>query len=71
MLYTCPLDRNQNYNTVKTIFLFVLIAPFMMAQPIFDKYQSNDQVTYVSISPRMFQMLANMNIDDSNPSIAT
>jgi hypothetical protein len=52
---------------VKTIFLFVLIAPFMMAQPIFDKYQSNDQVTYVSISPRMFQMLANMNIDDSNP----
>ena len=38
----------------------------MMAQSIFDTYQANDQVTYVSISPQMFSMLAkiNINVDD-------
>ena len=35
----------------------------MMAQSIFDTYQANDQVTYVSISPQMFSMLAKININ--------
>lgn len=38
-----------------------------MAQSIFDTYQTNDQVTYVSISPQMFSMLAKLNIDISDP----
>ena len=35
----------------------------MMAQSIFDTYKANDQVTYVSISPQMFSMLAKININ--------
>ena len=35
----------------------------IMAQSIFDTYQANDQVTYVSISPQMFSMLAKININ--------
>ena len=52
---------------MKTTFLFLLITPFVMAQSIFDTYQSDDRVTYVSISPQMFSMLAKLNIDISDP----
>ena len=52
---------------MKTTFLFLLIAPMLMAQSIFDTYQTNDQVTYVSISPQMFSMLAKLNINVEDP----
>ena len=52
---------------MKATFLFLLITPFVMAQSIFDTYQSDDRVTYVSISPQMFSMLAKLNIDISDP----
>ena len=48
---------------MKSTFILLLIAPMMMAQSIFDTYQANDQVTYVSISPQMFSMLAKININ--------
>ena len=52
---------------MRTTFLFLLIAPILMAQSIFDTYQTNDRVTYVSISPQMFSMLSklNINVEDS------
>ena len=52
---------------MKTTILFLLIAPILMGQSIFDNYQNNDRVTYVSISPEMFSMLAklNINVEDS------
>jgi archaellin len=52
---------------MKATFLFLLITPFVMAQSIFDTYQSDDRVTYVSISPQMFSMLTKLNIDISDP----
>ena len=52
---------------MKTTFLFLLIAPMLIAQTIFDTYQTNDQVTYVSISPQMFSMLAKLNINVEDP----
>lgn len=39
----------------------------MMAQSVFETYKSNERVTYVSISPQMFSMLAKLNIDDTDP----
>lgn len=39
----------------------------MMAQSVFDTYKSNERVSYVSISPQMFSMLAKLNIDDTDP----
>ena len=52
---------------MRIIFLFLLSAPILIAQSIFDNYQTNDRVTYVSISPQMFSMLAklNINVEDS------
>jgi hypothetical protein len=52
---------------MKKAFLFLMIAPMMMAQSVFDTYKSNESVTYVSISPQMFSMLAKLNIDDTDP----
>lgn len=44
-----------------------MISPLVLAQSIFDTYKSNDRVTYVSISPQMFSLLAKLNIEDSDP----
>jgi hypothetical protein len=52
---------------MKTTFLFLLIAPVLIAQSIFDTYQTNDRVTYVSISPQMFSMLAKLDINVEDP----
>ena len=51
---------------MRTTFLFLLITPFPMAQSIFDTYQTDDRVTYVSISPQMFSMLAKLNINNED-----
>jgi hypothetical protein len=39
----------------------------LMAQSIFETYQTNDRVTYVSISPQIFSMLAKLNINVEDP----
>ena len=52
---------------MRTIFLFLLSSPILIAQSIFDNYQTNDRVTYVSISPEMFSMLAKLNINVEDP----
>ena len=59
--------NNQIFSFMRTIFLFLLITPLLMAQSIFDTYQTNDRVTYVSISPQMFSMLAKLNINIEDP----
>ncbi|AXG71746.1 hypothetical protein KORDIASMS9_04003 [Kordia sp. SMS9] len=53
----------------KFIVLVMLLAlPVLtFGQNIFEKYADNDNVTYVSIKPRMFKMLADMGIDADDP----
>ena len=47
---------------------FISLAPFFSsAQDIFDKYEDNDQVTFVAMQPKMFQMLAKMSISVDDP----
>ncbi|MDW5289341.1 DUF4252 domain-containing protein [Formosa sp. PL04] len=58
---------NKNPKTMtKKIILFalamVLLPASMMAQSIFEKYSENPNVTYVNIKPKMFQMLAKLDI---------
>lgn len=45
--------------------LAILLMPItaMAQNDIFDKYNDNDNVTYASIKPKMFQMLAKINVD--------
>ncbi|MFV0540605.1 MAG: DUF4252 domain-containing protein [Aestuariibaculum sp.] len=52
---------------------FILVMAIMllpitgMAQDIFDKYENSSDVTYVSIKPKMFQMIAKMGINIEDP----
>jgi len=59
---------NNKTNKMKKNVILVLMALLMMpltsmAQDIFAKYSDNADVTYVNIKPKMFQMLAKMDID--------
>ncbi|WP_435139156.1 DUF4252 domain-containing protein [Formosa sp. A9] len=45
----------------------VLLPASMMAQSIFEKYSENPNVTYVNIKPKMFQMLAKLDISTDDP----
>ena len=50
----------------KAITLFtlaLLLTSSAMAQDIFSKYSDNSKVTYISIKPKMFKLLAKMDID--------
>ncbi|WP_111659329.1 DUF4252 domain-containing protein [Olleya aquimaris] len=49
---------------VTLLVMAILLMPLTaMAQDIFEKYSDNDKVSYVSIKPKMFQMLAKIDID--------
>ena len=49
------------------ITLFLMLAPLsLLAQPIFEKYQNNKEVTAISISPKMFQMLGSLSLSSGD-----
>lgn len=52
------------------VVLFMLGTLFLSAQSIFDAYANNEEVSYVSISPKMFQMLGKMSVSSSDPEAA-
>jgi hypothetical protein len=55
-------------NRLIVLVMAVMLMPVIgMAQDIFEKYSDNNDVTYVSIKPKMFQMIAKMgiNVDDA------
>ena len=56
--------KNKAILFLMAIMLFPLTS---MAQDIFSKYSENPDVTYVSIKPKMFQMLAKMDINTDDP----
>ena len=68
-LKTKKMNTINKLNTMKrTLIVFafaiVLMPLTAMAQSdIFEKYSANDNVSYASIKPKMFQMLAKINVD--------
>ena len=53
-----------NMKKALTLFaLTLLLTSTAMAQDIFSKYSDDSKVTYISIKPKMFQLLAKMDID--------
>lgn len=56
-------------NRLIVLVIAVMLMPIigMAQQDIFEKYNDNNDVTYVSIKPKMFQMIAKMgiNVDDA------
>ncbi len=65
--------NNLNTRTMKNRLIVLVMAIMLlpitgMAQSnIFDKYSDNNDVTYVNIKPKMFQMIAKAGIDTSDP----
>lgn len=64
--------NNSKTNTMKKYTVIALMTIMLlpltsMAQDIFAKYAENPEVTYVSIKPKMFQMLAKMDINTDDP----
>ena len=50
------------------VLIALTLAPVLTsAQDIFDKYADSDEVTYVAMQPKMFQMLAKMSISSDDP----
>jgi len=65
-------------NTLKTItmknrliiaLLAIIVLPLtgMAQQDVFEKYSDDPNVTYVNIKPKMFQMLAKLNVNVDDP----
>lgn len=48
------------------LLLSILGLNSIQAQSIFDTYQNNEDVTYVSISPKMFQLLGRMTVSSAD-----
>ena len=51
------------------LLMAVMLVPLtgMAQKDIFDKYSDNPNVTYVNIKPKMFQMIAKVGVDTSDP----
>ncbi|RPG67057.1 MAG: DUF4252 domain-containing protein [Flavobacteriaceae bacterium TMED42] len=55
---------------MKKYFLLVLVLSFsavVSGQSVFEKYQNNKEVTAISISPKMFQLLGSMSLSSGDP----
>jgi len=50
---------------IVTLLAFLPIVSF--GQDIFDKYEDSDQVTFVAMQPKMFQMLGKMSVSSDDP----
>lgn len=62
------LKSNKMRNRLIVFVMAIMLMPLtgMAQKDVFEKYSDNSDVTYVSIKPKMFQMIAKMgiNIDD-------
>lgn len=55
-------------NKIIVFVMALMLLPLSgMSQDIFEKYNANTDVTYVSIKPKMFQMIAKMGINMNDP----
>lgn len=54
---------------MKKMFLVLFAVSSLIAkgQSIFDSYANNEEVSYISINPKMFEMLGKMSVSTSDP----
>ena len=61
-------NKNKMKNKLIVLIMAIMLLPITgIAQDVFEKYSDNSDVTYVSIKPKMFQMIANMGINVDDP----
>ena len=47
--------------------IFAVSSLITKGQSIFDSYANNEEVSYISISPKMFEMLGKMSVSITDP----
>ncbi len=52
------------------VILLAFLPIVTFSQDIFDKYEDSDQVTFVAMQPKMFQMLGKMSVSSDDPEAA-
>ncbi|GAA4961039.1 DUF4252 domain-containing protein [Algibacter aquimarinus] len=60
-----PLKTSKMKNRLLVFVMAIMLMPLtgMAQKDVFEKYSDNSDVTFVSIKPKMFQMIAKMGID--------
>ena len=46
---------------------FLLCSCLLSAQDIFEEFQKDPEVSYISVSPKMFEMLGKLSINTDDP----
>jgi TusA-related sulfurtransferase len=59
--------RIMKKNVILMVVAIMLMPLTAMSQNIFDKYSDNNDVTFISVKPKMFQMLAKIDVDTDDP----
>lgn len=50
-----------------SIFLLAMLPLLSFGQDIFEKYEDSEEVTFVAMQPKMFQMLGKMSVSSDDP----
>ena len=62
------LNTSKMNKQIVTLIAALLLLPLSsFAQDIFEKYSDNPNVTYINIKPKMFQLMAKMDINTDDP----
>ena len=71
-MFHVAVKNNKKENMKRIVLIIALtVVPFLsQAQSIFDKYSENNEVTFVALQPKMFQMLSKINISTEDPDAA-
>ena len=59
--------RIMKKNVTLVLVAIMLMPVTAMSQSIFEKYSDNADVTYISVKPKMFQMLAKIDVNTDDP----
>lgn len=62
-----PNLKTMNKKLILLLLAIFILPASVMAQTIFEKYSENPNVTYVNIKPKMFKMLAKLDISTDDP----
>ena len=65
--YTCSLQKAFQMNKYTLILVLLMSLNLLTAQNIFEQYQKHPAVSYLSVSPKMFEMLGKLSLSTDDP----
>jgi len=65
--YTCSLQKAFQMKKYTLILFLLMSLNLLTAQNIFEQYQKDPAVSYLSVSPKMFEMLGKLSLSTNDP----